>query len=126
MAITQVNVSTPAVEIIFTDTVIGNAADAIKASSAKILYIIADNSQNVAASYLKIWNTAAGSVTVGTTAPDLVIFLPASSVVTIPFFTGAAQGLTLTTALSAACVTTGGTAGTVSPSSAVVLTISYI
>ena len=126
MAISTVNVSSPAVEIIFSDSAIGNSADGIKASSAKLLYLIADNSLNVVASYLKLWNTASGSVVVGTTSPDMVIYLPASTVVTVPFFSGAAQGLTFATALSAACVTTGGTVGVTSPSSSVILTVSYV
>ncbi len=126
MSITQVNVSSPAVEIIFNDTSATHAVDAIKASSAKVYYLIADNSLNVAASYLKLYNLASGSVVVGTTAPDMIIYLPASSIITVPLFTGAAQGLTFGTALSAVCVTTGGTAGTADPSSAVVLTVSYV
>jgi hypothetical protein len=126
MAITQVNVSTPAVEIIYTDTAIGNALDAIKASSAKLYYVIVDNSANVAATYVKLFNVASGSVTLGTTAPDEVIYVPASSVITHMLFTGAAPGKTFGTALTAAAVTTGGTAGTTPPSSSVIFTASYV
>lgn len=126
MAITQVNVSSPSNEIIFQDTAATNAANAIKASSAKIYYIIVDNSLNVAASYLKLFNLASGSVTLGTTAPDFIAYIPASSIVTIPFFTSAANGITFATALSYAVVTTGGTAGSTGPSSSVTLTVSYV
>lgn len=126
MAITQVNVSSPSNEIIFQDTSATNAANAIKASSAKIYYIIVDNSLNVAASYLKLFNLASGSVTLGTTAPDFVAYIPASSIITIPFFTSAATGITYSIALSYAVVTSGGTAGTSAPSSAVTLTVSYV
>ena len=126
MAVTQIKVQSPANVIIFNDTSINNALDAIKASSAVLYYVIIDNTLNVAASYLKLWNVASGSVTVGTTAPDQIIYVPASSLITVPFYTGAAPGVTFGTALTAACVTTAGTAGTTSPSSAVVFTAAYV
>ena len=126
MAITTINVSTPAVELIYTDTAIGNALDAIKASSAKLYYVIVDNSANVAASYVKLFNVASGSVILGTTAPDEIIYVPASSVVTHMLFTAAAPGKTFATALTAACVTTGGTGGSTPPSSSVIFTASYV
>jgi hypothetical protein len=126
MPITQINVSSPSNEIIFTDTAIGNAVDAVKASSAKVYWITIDNSANVAASYLKLWNLASGSITVGVTAPDEVIYIPGSSIITVSYGTSAAPGKTFGTALSAACLTTGGTAGSASPSSSVVATISYV
>ncbi|SRR6266550_671871 len=126
MAITQVNVSTPAVEIIYNDTAIGSALDAIKASSAKLYYVIIDNSLNVAATYVKLFNVASGSITLGVTAPDEIIYAPASSIITHMFFTSAAPGKTFATALTAAAVTTGGTAGTTPPSSSVVFTASYV
>lgn len=124
--ISQVNVSTPAVEVIFNDTAIGNAVDAVKASSTKLYYVIIDNTANVASSYVKLFNVASGSVTVGVTAPDEVIYVPASSIITHMFFTGAAPGKVFGTALTAICVTTAGTAGNTSPSSSVVFTASYV
>jgi hypothetical protein len=127
MAITQVNVSTPSVEIVFTDTAMGNAVDAIKASSAKVYTVIVDNSANAgAASYVKLYNLASGSVTVGVTAPDEIIYVPQGAVVTRQFFTSAAQGVTFGTALSAVCVTTGGTAGSTPPVSSVVVSVIYV
>ena len=127
MAITQVNVASPAVEVVFTDTVMGNAADAVKASSAKLYSVTVDNTANAgAASYVKLYNLAAGSVTVGTTAPDEIILVPQGVVVTRTFFTGAAMGVTFGTALTACCVTTGGTAGVTSPASAVVCSLNYV
>jgi hypothetical protein len=127
MAITQVNVSTPANEILFTDTAMGAVADAIKASSAVVNYLIIDNSANAAAaSYVKLYNLAAGSVIVGTTSPDEVIYVPAAAVITQAYFTKAVLGKTFGTALAAACVTTGGTAGTSAPVSSVIVTVSYI
>lgn len=127
MAITQVTVATPAGEITFTDTAMGNSADAVKASSAKVYWLSVDNSANGgAASYVKLYNLAQGSVTVGTTAPDEVIYVPAGAVITHLFSTGAAPGKTFGTALSACCVTSGGTAGSSSPSSSVIVSINYV
>jgi len=127
MAITQVNVSTPSVEIVFQDTSMGNVVDSIKASSAKVYSVIVDNSANGgAATYVKLFNLASGSVILGTTAPDEIIFVPAGAIVTKQYFTSAAQGVTFGTALSAAAVTTGGTAGTTSPVSSVVVSVIYV
>jgi hypothetical protein len=100
--------------------------DAIKASSAVLYWLSVDNTQNVATSYLKIYNLASGSITVGTSAPDQIVFCPAGVITTVSFFTGAAPGMTFPTALSAVCVTTGGTAGTTPPSSSVILTAVYV
>jgi hypothetical protein len=127
MAITQVNVSTPSVEIVFQDTSMGNVVDSIKASSAKVYSVIVDNSANGgAATYVKLFNLASGSVILGTTAPDEIIFVPGGAIVTKQYFTSAAQGVTFGTALSAAAVTTGGTAGTTSPVSSVVVSVIYV
>jgi hypothetical protein len=126
MAITQVAVQTPAGEILFTDSVIGAVVDAIKASSALALYAFVDNSGNASATYVKFWNLAAGSVTLGTTVPDEVIYVPGLAKITHMFFTGAIAGKTFNSALSAAAVTTGGTAGVAAPASAAILTVAYI
>jgi hypothetical protein len=127
MAVTQVVVASPAGETIFTDTAMGNALDAVKASSTLLLYAIIDNSANGgAASYVKLFNVASGSVTLGVTAPDEVIYVPGGAIITVPYLTGAVLGKTFGTALTAACVTTGGTGGTVSPSSAVKVTLAYV
>lgn len=126
MAVTQVVVQSPANEIIFNDTNIGNSVDAVKASSALVNYIIVNNSLNASPVYIKLYNLAAGSVIVGTTAPDEILFVPGSAIITQVYYTSAAPGKTFNTALSAICVTTGGTAGGSAPASAVSLTISYV
>jgi hypothetical protein len=127
MPISQVNVSSPSNEIIFQDTSMGSAVDGIKSSSAKVYVVTIDNTLNgAAATYVKLYNLASGSVTVGTTAPDEIIFVPGGALVTVTYFTGAAQGKTFPLGLSAAAVTTGGTAGTVSPSSSVVVSVNYV
>jgi len=127
VAITQVEVATPAGLFVFQDTAIGASIDGVKASSAKLYSVTVDNSANGgAASYIKLWNLASGSVTIGVTSPDEVIYVPAGAVITQYFFTGAAQGKTFGTALSAACVTTGGTAGATPPVSSVIFSASYV
>jgi hypothetical protein len=126
MAITQVTVASPASEIIFQDTAMGGTADGIKASSAVVYYVQVDNTLNGAASYVKLYNLASGSVTVGTTVPDQVLLVAANKVQTYVFSTAASSGMTFGTALSAACTTAGGTAGNTSPSSSVVVTVVYV
>lgn len=91
----------------------GGTVDAIKASSALAYYLFADNSANGVPAYVKFFNLAQGSVTLGTTVPDEVIYVPANQKITHIFFTGAVIGKTFGTALSAAAVSTGGTGGTV-------------
>ncbi len=127
MAISLVDVATPSNLSQFTDTAIGNSADGIKASSAVLYSVLIDNSANGgAASYVKIFNVASGSVIVGTTAPDEVIYVPAGLIVTHFLFTAAIPGKTFGTALSACCVTTGGTAGVTSPASSVKATFNFV
>lgn len=102
------------------DTDAGGTAVAAKASSAVVYQIEVDNTANAAASYLKLYNT--GSPTVGTTVPDWVVMIPASVErnITIP------EGLTFGTALSYACTTAGGTAGSTSPTSDVIVRMVYV
>lgn len=106
--------------VLFTATDLAEVAVAVKASSAVIYQIEVDNTANAAASYLKIYNT--GTVTVGTTVPDLVLMVPASvsRAVAIPL------GLTFGTAVSVACTTAGGTAGATGPTSDVLVRIVYV
>jgi len=126
MAVTQITVASPAGQVQFTDTAMGATVDAVKASSTLVYSVVIDNSANGgAASYVKLYNLASGSVTVGTTVPDEVIFVPGGAVITVPYFTSATPGKTFATALTAACVTTGGTAGTTPPVSSVKVTINY-
>lgn len=126
MAITQVNISSPSNEIVFNDSAMGNTVDAVKASSTLVYSITVDNSANGgAASYVKLYNLASGSVVVGTSAPDEILYIPAGAVVTQIYWTGANPGKTFSTALSAVCVTAGGTAGSTSPVSNVSVTINY-
>jgi hypothetical protein len=106
---------------IFSSVSIAGTAVAVKASAGQIYQINATN-VNAAARYLKIFNVAAASVTVGTTAPTLRIALPPSVSVNINF----PQGVAFDTAISAAVVTTaadnGSTGGTAAET---ILNIAY-
>jgi hypothetical protein len=126
VAITNIILANPAGFSEYTDTVMGATVDAVKGSSTALYQVVIDNSANAgAAAYVKLYNLASGSVTVGTTVPDEVIFVPGGAIVTQPYFTKAAPGKTFATALTAACVTAGGTAGTTPPTNPVIVNIVY-
>ena len=118
MAVSNIPVLTSA--ILHIDTDIAEAAVVIKASSAVLYELEIDNTNNATAGYLKLYNAA--SPTVGTTAPDWIVMIPASvsRVIVIP------SGLTFATALVAACVTAGGTAGVTGPTSNVTMRAVYV
>lgn len=122
MAISQTSLADLSGSILYTNTVCNATKDAIKASSAVVYAIDVDNSANASASYLKLYNTASGSVTVGTTAPDVVILAPASTRISIPI----PAGITFGTAITVACVTGAGTAGTTDPTSGVIVRVVYV
>jgi hypothetical protein len=107
---------------LFTDTDNAGVVIAVKASSAVIYAIDVDNTANSAISYVKLWNTAAASVTIGTTAPVLILPIPASTrtPVVIP------AGIAFDTAVAVATVTAAGTAGTTGPTSDVIVRIVYV
>ena len=122
MATTVVEVGVPSGLTIYKETDLNATKSAVKASSGTIHAIIIDNSANAAeAEYLKLWDAASGDVTVGTTAPDWVFKIPAATKRSIPIPEGIAFG----TALTVACVTTAGTAGTTNPTADVVVSILY-
>ena len=93
----------------------------VMGGATKVNIIVVDNSANAAqAEYLKIWD--AKGPTVGTTAPDFIFLIPAAQVCIFEFEEEDSTGtiseyVTFATALSYACVTTAGTAGTTSPTS---------
>lgn len=76
-----------------------------------------DNAANVAAAYVKLYDSAAP--TVGTTNPDVVVYVPAGlrRQYVVP------EGVAFASALSFACVTAGGTPGTASPANPVIVRI---
>jgi len=85
-------------------------------TAASTLYgVTLDNRNNPnAKSYLKGYDAAIGNVTVGTTAPELVLFAPKGMRVIYIF----PVGLAFATAITMAGVNAGGTAGDVGPSNA--------
>ena len=102
------------------DSAAGSTAVVAKASSGVLYELELDNSANSAASYLKLYNT--GTVTVGTTVPDMVIMVPAnvSRSLVIP------SGITFGTALSYAATTAGGTSGSTAPTSSFAIKMVYV
>lgn len=122
MAVSNTAVAALSGATLFRDTDCANAAVSVKGSSTVVYQIEVDNTGNGAASFLKIYNVASGSVTVGTTAPDMIIYAPASTKVTMVF----PSGVTLGTAMTVACVTAAGTAGTTSPTSDVTVAVVYV
>lgn len=122
MAVSIVDIASPAGLKKYHDTDIGATKVSIDATSGNIHAITIDNTGNAAeATFLKLWNVASGSVTVGTTAPDYVFMVPAATKVTIVF----SSAIAYDTALTVACVTTAGTAGTTDPTSSVVLDLIF-
>ena len=122
MAVSQVTLGFPSGTKLFTDTDNAEVITAISASAVTLYEIEIDNTLNAAAaSYLKLWNTASGSVTVGTTAPDIILLAPAAVSRTYVF----PAGIAFATAASCATVTTAGTAGVTGPTSNVTVRIVY-
>ena len=121
MAVTNVTLGFVTSAKLFQDTNNANSGVAVQASSTTIYEIEIDNTANAAEdNYVKFYNTA-GAVTVGTTVPDMVIEVRqgVSRTVVIP------SGLVYETGVAVATVTTGGTGGTTSPGSAVIVRIVY-
>lgn len=90
----------------------GTAESNINDGPATIFCISIDNNANAAVEYSKFYD-AATAITVGTTAPDMILMSNASSRHHWVF----TNGLTFSTGLTFATVTAGGTAGTTSPTS---------
>lgn len=92
-------------------TALTNTAQAVKASAGTLggWYIY---NPNATATYVIIYNTAQGSVTVGTTNPQMVLCIPPTSAANVEF----GNGINFTTAISVAATTTGG--GNSAPSTA--------
>lgn len=122
MAVTQISLDSPAGYSRYVNTVVNNAISGVKTSAGTIHALIIDNTANAAITYIKLYHALTGSVTVGTTAPDDIIAIPASVKRTISFV----EGLGFLTGLSVAAVTAGGTGGTTSPTSSVILTVEYV
>lgn len=95
-------------------------ATAVKAS-AGVLYGLVVTNNHSSACFLQVFNVAAGSVTPGTTAPDLEIYVPATTTLSINL---GPHGLTCGTAISMLASTARG-GGTGTTANTCDVTISY-
>ena len=117
MAVTVTNHATPLGNKMVHDTSANGTAATNTTGAAGVLFFLqVDNTANSQVSYFKLYNNA--SVTVGTTVPDFVFMLPASTSRAFSF----PLGIAFSAAFSHCCTTAGGTAGAVDPPSAVVVT----
>lgn len=103
---------------LYHNTALDSTITAVQTASSALYIIEVNNTANASEdNYLKLWNVATGSVTVGTTVPDWVIRVPQGKTVTVMM----PDGITFDTAISAACVTTAGTGGTTNPTASVIV-----
>ena len=121
MALTTATLSTRFGAKFAKETSASSTKGAVATSAVNLKAIEIDNTANSTAVYAKCYDNAVGSVTVGTSAPDIIAFAPASTKLTYFFDQGVAFG----TGLVLACVTNKGTAGTSNPASAVVIKLIY-
>lgn len=106
----------------WSESALGAVVKEIKASGATAFIVEIDNSLNPSQMvYLKAFFALAAGVTLGTTDPNLVLPVPGGQKVTYKILAGAVYP----TALSVACVTTGGTAGTTAPPNSVLVKVAY-
>jgi len=94
------------------------AENNVNDGAATVYAITVDNTANAAIEYVKLYNSAT-AITVGTTDPDVVLMVPVSVVRSYIF----RNSLSLSTGLSFAAVTTGGTGGVTGPTSAMIVNI---
>lgn len=92
--------------------------DNVRNGATTVYMVDVDNSANAAVTYVKLYNAA--TAVVGTTAPDIILMVPAS---VRKLFVFDMAGVAFSTGLSFASVTAGGTAGTTGPTSDVIVKI---
>jgi hypothetical protein len=105
---------------LFTSTTVGATAIVISAASNVIYEMELDNTANAAATYMRMHNT--GTVTPGTTVPDQILMIPASTSITLVY----PGGVTFDTALTITAGTSATLATTTAPSSAFAVKIVYV
>jgi hypothetical protein len=103
----------------WTDTAASGTEVEASSSAITVHQVRIVNTANTTKLYLKCYNLAASSLTVGSNNPDLILPVEASSSVEYSFHPGVVFG----TALSYAVVTAGGTAGTTGPGTAITVEI---
>ena len=109
---------------LFNDTANGSgtslAGTTVKSSSTVIYEMELDNTANSAATFVRLYN--ATSQTVGTTVPDSLLMVPASTKITLVF----PGGVTFATGLGCSSGTSATLATTTAPSSSFALKIVYV
>jgi len=103
----------------FRNTALSNTATAVKASAGNLYYYHVYNS-NAADAFLQLYNVAQGSVTVGTTTPDLTLAIPAGGVLD-GSFDGAPFSFSTAITIAATTTITGGSA----PSTGLLVAMGY-
>lgn len=78
-----------------------NAAKTVVKSSTGQLYGYDLYNNNAAQAYVQIFNVASGSVTLGTTVPDMVIVIPANGGRNVSYTAGVAFSTAITYAVTA-------------------------
>jgi hypothetical protein len=127
MPVSQVTITTPVPEVIFTESSLGAVVDSVTTSNGILYYIFVDNSLNLLVpSYVKLYFDIPSNITVGATLPNDILFVAPGAKETRKYLTEAAFGKIFPTALSVACVVSPGAAGTTSPTNPVYVKISYM
>jgi hypothetical protein len=127
MPVSQVVITTPIPENVFTDPSIGTIVDSVKTSNGTVYYITVDNSLNLLVpSYVKLFFAIPANVTVGVTVPNEILFISAGSKETRKYMTGVNFGKVFPVALSAICVTGSISSSTTPPTNPVSIRISYM
>lgn len=109
MAVTNITL-TPIGSSQFQDTLNSNAAVVVKASAGTLYSIDIDNSALASVIYTKLVDSA-GAVVVGTTDPNWIIRVPASTRITVQFV----GGHSFSAGLQVFTVTAAGTPGSSAP-----------
>lgn len=121
MAITNINLGYVSGAKLFQDTDNENTPVAVVAAAATLYQLEVDNTANAAQdNFLKLYDSA-GPVTVGTTVPEYVFRIRQAVKRSFVF----PDGLAFISGIIAATVTAGGTSGTTSPGSSVVVKAVY-
>ncbi len=122
MAVGNVTLRAPLGTAVWSDTAATNSLVDVNASGTSIFHVEIDNTANTAVTYVKLFDSASGSVTLATTEPDIVISCAA----------GVKEYMTIPTAISTssalcyiATSTLSNSATQAAPTTAIGLTISY-
>lgn len=97
MAITTIDLATPSGLQQYENTDLDEVKAGITSAST-VVHSIDINNPNAAEVFLKMWNVAVGSVTVGTTPAQVVVMVPASTRLVFPIPGGWTFGTALTVA----------------------------